>query len=93
MKISIISPSYNQAEFLESTLLSVLSQTGVELEYIVVDGGSTDGSKEIIERYSERLAWWCSEPDGGQYQAINKGFEKATGDVLAWLNSSDIYLP
>ena len=93
MKISIITPSYNQAEFLESTLQSVLSQTGVELEYIVVDGGSTDGSKEIIERYSDRLAWWCSEQDGGQYQAINKGFEKATGDILAWLNSSDIYLP
>jgi hypothetical protein len=93
MKISIITPSYNQAEFLESTIQSVLSQKGVDLEYIVVDGGSTDGSKEIIEKYSDRIAWWCSEPDGGQYQAINKGFEKATGDVLAWINSSDIYLP
>ena len=93
MKISIIPPSYNQVEFLESTLQCVLSQKGVELEYIVVDGGSTDGSREIIEKYSDKLAWWCSEPDGGQYQAINKGFEKATGDILAWLNSSDIYLP
>ncbi len=93
MKISIITPSYNQADFLESTLQSVLSQSGVELEYIVVDGGSTDGSKEIIERYSDRITWWCSEPDGGQYEAINKGFARATGDVLAWLNSSDIYLP
>jgi len=93
MKISIITPSYNQVAFLEMTLQSVLSQTGVDLEYIVVDGGSTDGSKEIIEKYSDRLAWWCSEADGGQYQAINKGFEKATGDVLAWLNSSDIYFP
>lgn len=93
MKISIITPSFNQAEFLEQTLESVLSQRGVDLEYIVVDGGSTDGSKEIIQKYADKLAWWCSEPDGGQYQAINKGFEKATGDVLAWLNSSDIYLP
>lgn len=93
MKISVITPSFNQAEYLDLSLQSVLSQTGAELEYIVVDGGSTDGSKEIIEKRSGDLAWWCSEPDGGQYQAINKGFAKATGDVLAWLNSSDIYLP
>lgn len=93
MKISIITPSYNQAKFLESTILSVLSSTGIDLEYIVIDGGSSDGSKEIIQKYSDRLAWWCSEADEGQYQAINKGFQKATGDVLAWINSSDIYLP
>ena len=93
MKFSIITPSYNQSAFLETTLQSVLSQSGVELEYIVVDGGSTDGSAEIIQKYSDRLAWWCSEPDGGQYAAINKGFQHATGDVFAWLNSSDIYLP
>ena len=93
MKISIITPSYNQANFLETTLLSVLTQKGVELEYIVVDGGSTDGSKEIIKKYSDRLTWWCSEPDAGQYEAINKGFEQSTGDLLAWINSSDIYLP
>jgi len=93
MKFSIVTPSFNQSAFLETTLQSVLSQSGVELEYIVVDGGSTDGSAEIIQKYSDRLAWWCSEPDGGQYAAINKGFQQATGDVFAWLNSSDIYLP
>lgn len=93
MKFSIVTPSYNQRAFLETTLQSVLSQSGVEIEYIVVDGGSTDGSAELIERYADRLAWWCSEPDGGQYAAINKGFQHATGDVFAWLNSSDIYLP
>lgn len=96
MKISIVTPSFNQAALLERTIVSVLESAagcGAELEYIIVDGGSTDGSKEIIERYSDKLAWWCSEPDGGQYAAINKGFSKATGDVLAWLNSSDVYLP
>jgi hypothetical protein len=93
MKISIVTPSFNQATHLRQTLESVLSQEVPGLEYIVVDGGSTDGSREILEEYGDRLAWWCSEPDGGQYAAINKGFSHATGDVLAWLNSSDFYLP
>ncbi len=93
MKISIITPSFNQAIHLRETLESVLNQRAADLEYIVVDGGSTDGSCEIINEYSNRLAWWCSEPDEGQYSAINKGFSKATGDILAWLNSSDYYLP
>lgn len=96
MRISVVTPSFNQARHLESTLISVLEAAracDVELEYIVVDGGSTDGSRDILEKYADRLAWWCSEPDGGQYAAINKGFAHATGEILAWLNSSDIYLP
>jgi glycosyltransferase involved in cell wall biosynthesis len=93
MKISIITPSFNQSSHLQDTLDSVLSQGVQDLEYIVIDGGSTDGSGEIIEKYSDRLSYWCSEPDGGQYQAINKGFAKSTGEIMGWLNSSDVYMP
>lgn len=92
-RISIVTPSYNQSEFLEETIRSVLLQGYPDLEYVVVDGGSDDGSVQILEKYSPWLAHWTSERDRGQSHAINKGFRRTTGDVLAWLNSDDIYYP
>jgi glycosyltransferase involved in cell wall biosynthesis len=92
-KISIVTPSYNQGRFLEETILSVLNQRYEPLEYIIIDGGSSDESVEIIRRYEKHLAFWVTEKDRGQVHALNKGFERITGNIAGFINSDDVYLP
>lgn len=91
-RVSIITPSFNQAKYIEETILSVRVQDYPHIEHIVIDGGSTDGTLGILRKYEDKLTW-ISEPDGGQADAINKGFQRATGDILGWVNSDDLYVP
>jgi glycosyltransferase involved in cell wall biosynthesis len=92
-RISVVTPSFNQHDFVEATLRSVVDQAYPNLEYVVVDGGSTDGSVDVIRRYEERLSSWVSEPDNGHAHALNKGFARTTGDIMCWINSSDVHYP
>jgi glycosyltransferase involved in cell wall biosynthesis len=92
-KISIVTPSFNQAHYIEKTITSVIDQKYPNIEYIIFDAGSTDGSVEIIRKYEDKITFWESKPDKGQADAIYRGFEMATGDIIAWVNSDDYYLP
>jgi glycosyltransferase involved in cell wall biosynthesis len=92
-KISIVTPSFNQGKFIEETIRSVVEQNYPNLEYIIVDGGSTDGTVDCIKNYEKDLTWWVSEADRGQSHALNKGFGKSTGEIMAYLNSDDLYCP
>lgn len=91
-KVSVVTICYNSVQFIEKTIQSVLSQTYPNIEYIVIDGGSTDGTKEIIEKYSSRISYWCSEKDRGIYDAMNKGIRKATGEWINFMNSGDCFV-
>lgn len=89
--VSIITPSYNQVLFLEQTILSVIGQTYPRIEYIIIDGGSTDGSVEVIKHYEQHLTYWVSQKDNGQTHAVNKGIRKCSGEIIAYINSDDLY--
>lgn len=92
-KISIVMPSYNQAQFIEKSILSILDQNYPNTEIIIIDGGSSDGTVDVIKKYDDKITLWISEKDEGQSDALNKGFDKCTGEIYGWLNSDDIYLP
>lgn len=92
-KITVVTPAYNSADLIEDCIRSVLDQGYPDVEYFVVDGGSTDGTVDVVQRYADRLAWWTTEPDGGQTDALNKGFRRATGELVCWLNSDDFFYP
>ena len=92
-KISIVMPSYNQVEFIERSILSVLNQNYQNYELLIIDGGSNDGTIEIIKKYQKYITFWISEKDKGQSDALNKGFKLCTGEIYGWLNSDDVYLP
>lgn len=93
LKISVVTPSYNQSQFIESTITSVINQDYDNVEYIIIDGGSNDGTMEIIEKYADKISYYVSERDNGQTHAIMKGFERSSGDILCWLNSDDVLEP
>src|SRR3989339_415746 len=92
-RITVVMPSFNQARYIEESIQSVLDQMYPNLEFIILDGGSTDGSQEIIERYADRLTYWHSQPDKGQTDALIMGFDRSTGDLIGWVNSDDVLLP
>lgn len=90
-KITVVTPVYNQVQYLEQTIVSIINQSYPNLEYIIIDGGSTDGTLDIIQKYDKYLTYWVSEPDKGMYHAIQKGFDKSTGEIMCWLNSDDVF--
>ena len=90
LRITVVTPSYNQGQFIESTILSVIEQNYPNLEYFICDGGSNDQTVDIIKKYENKIDWWCSEKDKGQTDAINKGMRRATGDIVCWINSDDV---
>jgi glycosyltransferase involved in cell wall biosynthesis len=93
MRITVVTPSYNMGKYLEDAILSIVSQAGVDLEFFVFDGGSRDNSRAIIKKYKDKISYWISQPDGGQAAVVKRGLEMASGDIFAWANADDKYLP